>query len=246
MGTPSQAVAAKCLPRFSGAADAPAERVEDFPNPYPDQAGKTRLPYERITRSMGARPPKRKPYDPTSRKENTHQRMTAPETGKQPNMNKEETIDYLRERGIEVEVTEHQAVYNMAELDSVDLPYPDRDAKNLFVRDDKKRNYYLISIKDDKRIDLKEFRKAQGLRSLSFASADDLAKIMDLTPGSVSPLGILNDEERKVTFFLDEAFKGGLVGVHPNDNTATIWLDADALMHIVEEHGNEARYVNLR
>lgn len=171
--------------------------------------------------------------------------MTAPETGKQPNMNKEETIDYLRERGIEVEVTEHQAVYNMAELDSVDLPYPDRDAKNLFVRDDKKRNYYLISIKDDKRIDLKEFRKAQGLRSLSFASADDLAKIMDLTPGSVSPLGILNDEERKVTFFLDEAFKGGLIGVHPNDNTATIWLDANALMSVIREHGNEARYVDL-
>lgn len=194
---------------------------------------------------MGARPPKRKPYGPTSRKENTRQRMTAPETGKQPNMNKEETIDYLRKRGIEVEITEHQAVYNMAELDSVDLPYPDRDAKNLFVRDDKKRNYYLISVKDDKRVNLKEFRKAQGLRSLSFASADDLAKIMDLTPGSVSPLGILNDEERKVTFFLDEAFKGGLVGVHPNDNTATIWLDADALMHIVEEHGNEARYVDL-
>lgn len=160
-------------------------------------------------------------------------------------MNKTETIDYLRERGIEVEVTEHQAVFNMAELDAVDLPYPDRDAKNLFVRDDKKRNYYLISVKDDKRVDLKEFRKAQGLRALSFASADDLAAIMDLTPGSVSPLGILNDEERKVTFFLDRAFEGGLVGVHPNDNTATIWLDANALMNVIREHGNEARYVDL-
>lgn len=160
-------------------------------------------------------------------------------------MNKTETIDYLRERGIEVEVTEHQAAFNMAELDAVDLPYPDRDAKNLFVRDDKKRNYYLISVKDDKRVDLKEFRKAQGLRALSFASADDLAAIMDLTPGSVSPLGILNDEERKVTFFLDRAFEDGLVGVHPNDNTATIWLDANALMSVIREHGNEARYVDL-
>ena len=171
--------------------------------------------------------------------------MTAPETGKQPNMNKEETIDYLRKRDIEVEVTEHQAVYNMAELDSVDLPYPDRDAKNLFVRDDKKRNYYLISVKDDKRVDLKEFRKAQGLRALSFASADDLAKIMDLTPGSVSPLGILNDEERKVTFFLDEAFKGGLVGVHPNDNTATVWLRTEDLTALLEEHGNAVSFAEL-
>ena len=141
-------------------------------------------------------------------------------------MNKAETYEYLNNYGIPYEVTEHQAVYNMAELDSVELPYPEADAKNLFVRDDKKKNYYLITVKGDKRINLKDFRKSNGLRSLSFASADDLMEIMGLIPGAVTPLGILNDEGRRVMLYMDDEFAGGLVGVHPNDNTATVWLQS--------------------
>ena len=86
-------------------------------------------------------------------------------------MNKQETYEYLRTRNIEFEITEHKAVFNMKEFADVELPYPQWDAKNLFVRDDKKRNYYLITVKGDKRVDLKEFRKQHGLRNLSFASA---------------------------------------------------------------------------
>ncbi len=153
-------------------------------------------------------------------------------------MNKQETYQYLTDRGVRYEVTEHAAVFNMAELDAVRLPYPDRDAKNLFVRDDKKRNYYLITVKGDKRVDLKDFRKRHGLRPLSFASPEDLMAVMGLIPGAVTPLGLLNDDERKVTLFLDSAFSGGLVGVHPNDNTATVWLQAEDLTRLIEEHGN--------
>ena len=74
-------------------------------------------------------------------------------------MNKAETYQFLTEHGICYEVTEHKAVFNMEELDSVELPYPELDAKNLFVRDDKKKNYYLITVKGDKRVNLKEFGK---------------------------------------------------------------------------------------
>ena len=56
-------------------------------------------------------------------------------------MNKEEVYAYLDSKGIKYEVTEHKAVFNMDEIESVQLPYPSQDAKNLFVRDDKKRNY---------------------------------------------------------------------------------------------------------
>ncbi len=114
-----------------------------------------------------------------------------------------------------------------------------------FVRDDKKRQYYLITVKGDKRVDLKEFRKQHGLRSLSFASADDLMSIMGLAPGSVTPLGILNDEECRVHFYLDADFPGNLIGVHPNDNTATVWMKADDLVKLIKEHGNEADVVEL-
>ena len=160
-------------------------------------------------------------------------------------MTKQETYDYLTDHGIAYEITEHAAVYNMAELDSVELPYPDCDAKNLFVRDDKKRNYYLITVKGDKRVDLKEFRKKHGLRSLSFASADDLMNIMKLIPGAVTPLGLLNDEERKVTLYLDSAFGDGLIGVHPNENTATVWMKAADLKKVITGHGNSVTVVEI-
>lgn len=77
-------------------------------------------------------------------------------------MNKEETCQYLKDHGITFETTEHKAVFNMEELAGVKLPYPEWDAKNLFVRDDKKRNYYLITVKGEKQVNLKEFRKERA------------------------------------------------------------------------------------
>lgn len=156
-------------------------------------------------------------------------------------MNKQQIYDYLQENSIWHEITEHKVVYNMAELAEVPCPYPEADAKNLFVRDDKKQNYYLITVKGEKRVNLKAFRKAQGTRNLSFASAEDLMERLGLIPGAVTPLGVLNDETRSVKVFLDQDFlqEPGLVGVHPNENTATVWLKAEDLIRIIREHGNE-------
>lgn len=162
-------------------------------------------------------------------------------------MDKQQTYDFLGKSGIAYEVTEHKAVYNMEELDSVELPYPDCDAKNLFVRDDKKQNYYLITVKGDKRVNLKEFRRAHGLRNLTFASAEDLLSIMGLTAGSVTPLGLLSDSECKVKFYLDSDFltEPQLIGVHPNDNTATVWLNVNDLLTIVKNHGNAVEITEI-
>lgn len=160
---------------------------------------------------------------------------------------KQEIYDFLKEKGIWHEITEHKAVFNMEELDSVELLYPEADAKNLFVQDDKRRSYYLITVKGDKRVDLKEFRKNHGTKPLTFVKPDELAAILGLIPGAVTPFGLLNDSEKKVIFDLDEAFSdgAGLIGVHPNDNTATVWLKADDLIRIIREHGNEARVVKI-
>ena len=97
----------------------------------------------------------------------------------------------------------------------------------------------------NKRVDLKEFRRQHGLRALSFASTEELFSIKELTPGAVTPLGILNDTESRVHFYLDEEFIGNKIGVHPNDNTATIWMQADDLMGLIQKHGNEAEYVKI-
>ena len=160
-------------------------------------------------------------------------------------LDKTQTYDFLREKGIEFEITEHGAVYTMEELIAKDLPYPEASAKNLFVRDDKKRNYYMITVRGDKRVNLKEFRQAHGTRALRFASEEDLQSMLGLVTGEVTPLGLLNDEERKVQLFLDEEFleEPGIIGVHPNDNTATVWLAASDLVALVQEHGNEVHVV---
>lgn len=153
-------------------------------------------------------------------------------------MNKQEIYNYLKEKNIWFEVTEHKAVYNMDDLKNIDFPYNGADAKNIFVRDDKKQNYYLITIKGDKRIDLKAFRKEYNTRPLTFASSDELKEILNLYPGAVTPLGLLNDDKRIVKLFIDCYFDG-IIGVHPNDNTATVWMKTSDLIEIIKKHGND-------
>ena len=162
-------------------------------------------------------------------------------------MTKQQIYDFLKSEGLDFEVTEHEAVFSMDELTDTPLPYPDRDAKNLFVRDDKRNNYYLITVRGDKRVDLKQFKKTYGTKTLSFASPDELMSFLKLTPGSVTPLGILSDEQSLVKVFLDkEFFEGdGRIGVHPNDNTATVWLSVRALLALLRDRGTEIELVEI-
>lgn len=159
-------------------------------------------------------------------------------------MTKQEVYDYLASHGIEFEKTEHEAIFNVEELQAAKLPHPEAQAKNLFVRDEKKRHYYIITVKEHKRVDLKDFRLKHGLRPLSFASADDLMSILKLSPGSVTPLGLLNDESSTVGLYLDDEFTD-LIGVHPNENTATVWLSVSDLLTIIKEHGNPVHIIKI-
>lgn len=156
-------------------------------------------------------------------------------------MTKQEVYDFLKNKNTEFEITEHKAVYNMKELSEVEIPNPEYDAKNLFVRDDKRNNFYLITVIGSKRADLKRFRKENGTKPLTFASEDDLNEILGLKAGSVSPLGLLNDKDLRVKFYIDsDFFKGkSIIGVHPNDNTATVWLKTEDLINIIKENGNQ-------
>ena len=162
-------------------------------------------------------------------------------------MNKQEIYDFIKSKNIWYEVTEHKAVFNMDDLSEIEVLYPEYDAKNLFVRDDKKKNYYLITVRGNKKVDLKKFRINNGTRQLSFASEQELMSIMNLIAGSVSPLGLLNDRDLKVSFYLDKNFLKGkkIIGVHPNENTATLWLKVEDLIDIIKEHGNQINIVEL-
>ena len=161
-------------------------------------------------------------------------------------MNKNEIYDYLNKKNIKYEITNHEAVYTMEELSNIYVPYPEGNAKNLFLKDDKKKHYYLITVKGDKRVDLKEFRNKNNTRPLSFTSSNDLFNKMKLTPGSVTPLGLLNNEDKDIIYFIDRYFfDNNIIGVHPNDNTATIWLNPNHLIEIIKEHGNQVNIVKI-
>ena len=97
----------------------------------------------------------------------------------------------------------------------------------------------LLSLKGEGHLDLKAFQKSQGLRRLSLASPADLAAFLQLAPGSVTPFGLLNDARHRVEFFLDRRFLegAGRIGIHPNENTATVWLAARDLLRLLEEQG---------
>lgn len=159
-------------------------------------------------------------------------------------MKKEDIYNLLDEKGIWYEITDHGAVYTMEELEKVELPYPDCDAKNVFLRDEKKKNFYLITIKGDKRLDIKKFQEDFQTKRLSFVSENDLMRILKLIPGSVTPLGLLNDEDIIVNFYLDKEFDD-IIGVHPNDNTATVWLKVNDLLDIIKEHGNSITRISI-
>ena len=87
---------------------------------------------------------------------------------------------------------------------------------------------------------LAAFAAKYGTRKLSFASAEDLMALLSLIPGAVTPLGLLNAGASAVTLFLDRDFlaeEASLIGVHPCDNTATVWLGTQELCRILRDAG---------
>ncbi len=119
-------------------------------------------------------------------------------------------------------------------------------AKNLFLRDDKKMRYILLVLQKEKQVNLRELAKKINSRPLSFASEESLHRFLGLSKGSVTPLGILNDESRKVEVMIDSSLLSyHCIGVHPNDNTATIFLKLNDLKDIIINHGNKLEYLEV-
>ena len=152
----------------------------------------------------------------------------------------------LDEMQIPYEVTEHPPVYTIEEMLNVDIKYPENVVKNLFLRDDKKKNYYLVVMDKDKQVNLKELKEKLGGRPLRFASEDDLYKYLKLTKGAVTPFGVINDAEHSVIVVIDNILKGyNFIGIHPNANTATVWVAVDELVRLVEARGNQVLFMDV-
>ena len=142
-------------------------------------------------------------------------------------------------KGIPFRWVEHKAVYTIEEMEELGLEKMEETAKNLFLRDQKGKNHFLVVIRADKQANLKELGEKLGGVRLSFASEERLEKYLGLKKGAVTPLGILNDTACAVKVFLDKDFlEKEEIGVHPNDNTASVYLKTADLMQIIKEHGN--------
>lgn len=134
----------------------------------------------------------------------------------------------------------------MEQAHAADIPHLELGAKNLFLRDDKHRAYYLICLPDEKDVSLRDVQERLGSRRLSLASERDLRSMLGLVPGSVTPLGALNDAERRVEVVIDqELVDAGRVTVHPCDNRATVLLATADLIGLLCEHGCTVRMINL-
>ncbi len=160
-------------------------------------------------------------------------------------INKQELYQFLSQKNIKYTAIEHEPVYTVEEAERLSLPCPEAAAKNLFLRDDKKRNYYLLTVRDALNVNIKSFQKQIGARRLSFASEEDLMQYMGLMKGAVTPFGILNDETHIVQVFIDAYFDGKKISVHPNENNATVYLETNDLIMLLKEHGNQVTYIGL-
>ncbi|WMJ81624.1 prolyl-tRNA synthetase associated domain-containing protein [Clostridium sp. MB40-C1] len=155
-------------------------------------------------------------------------------------------FDALASMKISYDVIEHLPVYTIEEMDKLNIDSKSEVVKNLFVREDKKKRYFLIVLQKNKRVDLKGIRKELNCRALSFASEEDLYKYMKLSKGSVTPFGILNDTDCKVEVILDkDILLFERIGVHPNDNTATVWISPKDLESVIKNHGNSISYIEI-
>ena len=121
----------------------------------------------------------------------------------------------------------------MEEMDAAGITARGGVCKNLFLRDMKGRSHFLVTVPEERDVDLRALADRIGSTKLSFASAERLGKYLGVEQGSVSPLGVLNDETGSVTVVFDKSLENKVIGVHPNDNTATLWLPFEELKKII-------------
>lgn len=155
-----------------------------------------------------------------------------------------DVYEYFKSNHIEYELVEHEAAYTIEEIEKMNVSGFEYIVKNLFLRDDKKRHYYLIVVKKDTIVNMKELQSKIKSRRLSFASESDLNKYLHLSHGEVTPLGIFNDESKSVEVIFDQNIPD-IIGVHPLTNIKTVYLKTDDLIRIIKKHGNKISIVSI-
>ena len=159
---------------------------------------------------------------------------------------KNDIYDLLNAKNIPFTCTKHRPVYSMEELDVLEIPADAVICKNLFLRNNNGKQHFLLTVPADTPVDLKELAVKLVSSRLSFASAERLEKYLGLQSGLVSPFGLLNDTSKSVIFISSKDLSPAtIIGIHPNDNTATVWLAFGDLLALLSELSIEVKLIEL-
>ncbi len=155
--------------------------------------------------------------------------------------------DLLDELGIKYERIDHEALMTMEACRDADASLDAFVCKNLFLRNQQKTRFYLLMMPGDKKFKTKELSKQINSARLSFAEPEFMERFLDITPGSVSVMGLMNDGENQVQLLIDEDVKAGeYFGCHPCINTSSIRLrTSDLTERFLPAVHHEPMYVKL-
>jgi Ala-tRNA(Pro) deacylase len=157
-----------------------------------------------------------------------------------------EVYKVLESLGIKYEKFEHAAVFTVDEADNLSLGIDGAKNKSLFLRNAKGDKHYLVMLNGDKRLDLTKLKSLLNETRLSFASPERLLKFLKLTPGSVSPFGLINDTNHEAHAIVDtDLLNYKELAFHPNINTQTISMSTEDFKKYLENTGNKISYLDL-
>ncbi|MBQ6576003.1 MAG: prolyl-tRNA synthetase associated domain-containing protein [Lachnospiraceae bacterium] len=157
------------------------------------------------------------------------------------------TYDFLDELGMEYERTDHERADNMAACNEIDAVLGVIICKNLFLCNRQKTAFYLLMMPGDKKFKTKELSAQINSARLSFADPEDMLKYLDIEPGAVSIMGLMNDREPAVKLLIDEdVLKDDYLGCHPCVCTSSLKLKtADVVERFLPATGHMYQTVHL-
>ncbi len=130
---------------------------------------------------------------------------------------------FLDSLGIEYDRVDHEPAMTMEACEAVDVALGTVMCKNLFLSNRQETTFYLLLIPGEKPFKTKDLSAQLGVARLSFGKAEYMEEYLDITPGSVSVLGLMNDKENNVQLLIDEdIFKADTIGCHPCVNTSSL------------------------
>jgi Ala-tRNA(Pro) deacylase len=155
-------------------------------------------------------------------------------------------VERLRDLGIAFERHEHPPVATVEQAAEHWAGIDAAHCKNLFLRNQKGDRHYLLILEHSKKADLRAVANQIGDGKLSFGSPERLLKYLGLTPGSVSPFGLIHDSTHSVRVVVDRDLQGAeRLSFHPNINTATLVVSKDDFARFLEACGNPVQYIHV-